>query len=148
MQINFSSLKFQRIKVGTFFLFIMSIDYQKHPATPILILPDPGDGIIEGFFLITIIIFLIYLFLGKVENLKSDVNYLARTKLSMYQNLVQSVFENKLNKNQHKSEKTSHLYFQQLPKDLVMKLYSVFEDDFHLGGYDYPQTYLDAAQKK
>lgn len=66
----------------------------------------------------------------------------------MYQNLVQSVFENKLNKNQHKSEKTSHLYFQQLPKDLVMKLYSVFEDDFHLGGYDYPQKYLDAAALK
>lgn len=89
-----------------------------------------------------------YDFIGKVENLESDVNYLARTKLSMYQNLVQSVFENKLNKNQHKSEKTSHLYFQQLPKDLVMKLYSVFEDDFHLGGYDYPQTYLDAAALK
>ena len=92
--------------------------------------------------------YLCFSFLGKVENLESDVNYLARTKLSMYQNLVQSVFENKLNKNQHKSEKTSHLYFQQLPKDLVMKLYSVFEDDFHLGGYDYPQKYLDAAALK
>ena len=92
--------------------------------------------------------FYVSFFLGKVENLKSDVNYLTRTKLSMYQNLVQSVFENKLNKNQHKSEKTSHLYFQQLPKDLVIKLYSVFEDDFHLGGYDYPQTYLDAAAQK
>ena len=95
-----------------------------------------------------VIIFMFPSFLGKVENLKSDVNYLTRTKLSMYQNLVQSVFENKLNKNQHKSEKTSHLYFQQLPKDLVIKLYSVFEDDFHLGGYDYPQTYLDAAAQK
>lgn len=94
------------------------------------------------------VIILCFSFLGKVENLESDVNYLARTKLSMYQNLVQSVFENKLNKNQHKSEKTSHLYFQQLPKDLVMKLYSVFEDDFHLGGYNYPQTYLDAAARK
>ena len=90
---------------------------------------------------------MILLFTGKFETLQSDINYLSSMKFPMYQNQIQSVFDDhKLNKNENKSEKTSSSYFQQLSKELVLKLYSVFQDDFHVGEYDYPQMYLDAAQ--
>ena len=86
-----------------------------------------------------------YDFVGKIETLEADVTHLASTKLPMYQGQIEAVFGQKINKNHDKSEKTAHLYFKQLKKDLVLELYSVYEDDFLVGGYEYPQSYLDSA---
>ena len=87
-----------------------------------------------------------YDFIGKIETLNTDIKYIAQIKFPMYQSQIQSVFSEQLNKSEKKSEKTSYLYFKQLSKDLVLKLYTVFQDDFHIGGYEYPKMYLDAAK--
>ena len=85
-----------------------------------------------------------YDFLGKVETLSSDVDYLNKT--GIFPLNLTSLFQEKFNKSGNKTQKNALLYFAQLPKETVLKLYSLFEDDFEIGGYEYPNEYLQVAK--
>jgi len=58
-----------------------------------------------------------------------------------FQPLQKHLFSVKFNKN--RKEESSKAYFSQLDSTLIMQLYSLFEDDFQLGNYDYPTDYLN-----
>ena len=81
-----------------------------------------------------------YDFIGKVETLQSDVEALA-PQIRGFQPSQRQLFSVKFNKN--RKEETSKAYFSQLDSSLIMQLYSLFEDDFRLGNYDYPSDYLN-----
>ena len=81
-----------------------------------------------------------YDFIGKVETLQSDVEALA-PQIRGFQPSQRQLFSVKFNKN--RKEETSKAYFSQLDSPLIMQLYSLFEDDFQLGNYDYPIDYLN-----
>ena len=88
-----------------------------------------------------------YDFIGKVETWQSDVELLIES--GNFSEFDKSALCNqKLNQNQQKTtEDTSKLYFKQLSPELVIKLYNLYKIDFIIGGYDYPQSYVEVAKK-
>ena len=60
---------------------------------------------------------------------------------------LKSLISQKFNKNQEKTnEDTSLAYFKQLNPHLIMELYNLYKFDFLIGGYDYPQNYVDMVK--
>ena len=88
-----------------------------------------------------------YDFIGKVETWQSDVELLIESgNFSEFEKTA--LCNQKLNQNQQKTtEDTSKLYFKQLSPELVIKLYNLYKNDFIIGGYDYPQSYVEVAKK-
>ena len=84
-----------------------------------------------------------YDFIGKVETLQSDIDSLS-PKIPGFQEEMRELFRVKYNKN--RKEETTKAYFTQLDQGLIMKLYQLYEDDFQLGGYDYPTEYFTTKQ--
>ena len=84
-----------------------------------------------------------YDFIGKVETLQSDIDILS-PQIPGFQPEMRELFRVKYNKN--RKEETSKAYFTQLEKALILKLYQLYEDDFQLGGYDYPLDYFGMNQ--
>ena len=80
-----------------------------------------------------------YDFIGKVETLQSDIDILS-PQIPGFQPEMRELFRVKYNKN--RKEETSKAYFTQLEQALILKLYQLYEDDFQLGGYDYPLDYF------
>ena len=87
-----------------------------------------------------------YDFIGKVENWHSNILYLLkRDEFSAFD--LKSLISQKFNKNQEKTnEDTSLAYFKQLNPHLIIKLYNLYKFDFLIGGYDYPQNYVDMVK--
>jgi len=87
-----------------------------------------------------------YNFIGKVETWESDIQQLS--ELSEFSNFdLSSLIGQKFNRNKEKTtEDTSKLYFKQLSQDLIIKLYTMYESDFLIGGYDFPQNYINMAK--
>ena len=80
-----------------------------------------------------------YDFIGKVETLQNDVEKIS-PHIRGFQPQMRNLFSVKFNKNR-KSE-TSRAYFSQLSPTLIKQLYALYEDDFHLGNYEYPHEYF------
>ena len=87
-----------------------------------------------------------YDFIGKVETWHSDISHLIQSDFFEFE--VKSLLMNKYNRNQEKTtEDTCISYFKQLNPQLIIKLYNLCKSDFLIGGYDYPQNYIDMAKK-
>ena len=88
-----------------------------------------------------------YDFIGKVETWYSDISYLLkRNEFSVFD--LKSLISQKFNENQEKTTKdTSLAYFKQLNSHLIVQLYNLYKNDFLIGGYDYPQNYIDMFKK-
>ena len=88
-----------------------------------------------------------YDFIGKVETWHSDISYLTKTaKFSKFG--LKSLMSTKFNGNQEKTTKdTTITYFKQLNPQLIIELYNLYKNDFLIGGYKYPQNYIDMAKK-
>ena len=84
-----------------------------------------------------------YDFIGKVETLQSDIDILS-PQIPGFQAEMRELFRVKYNKN--RKEETTKAYFTQLEEELILKLYQLYEDDFQLGGYDYPMEYFGMKQ--
>ena len=85
-----------------------------------------------------------YDFIGKVETLSTDISYLDQTGKFGHELIPE--FAHKFNQNSQKTEETAKLYFKQLSKETVVKLYTLYMDDFIIGGYDFPQDFIDLAR--
>lgn len=85
-----------------------------------------------------------YDFIGKVETLTSDIALL--DQMQVFPLPLNLVMSEKFNRNGDDTDKLSRLYFKQLSKDLVLQLYNIYQDDFALGGYEYPKDYLELAK--
>ena len=84
-------------------------------------------------------------FIGKLETLATDIETLSNNNKFANFNLSSLVSGKKFNQNNQKTD-TSLGYFQQLTFETIKKLYSLYESDFLIAGYEYPQNYIDAAK--
>ena len=87
-----------------------------------------------------------YDFLGKLETLPSDIAYLAQSSEQFSKFSLNDLFSVKFNKNGAKTHQVSKEYFSTLKKETVKELAQLYHDDFSIGGYDYPQEYIDVAK--
>ena len=87
-----------------------------------------------------------YDYIGKLENLTKDVECILK-HFPNYDLLQQMKLQTrfKLNsKGQHDGNMTMD-YFSTLSKQQIIDLYHMFKNDFEIGGYDYPQMYIDVG---
>ena len=87
-------------------------------------------------------------FIGKIENLNDDVRCVL-DKFPDYEILqrMESRIKKKVNAKGHHNKNMTLKYFSQLSRKKVLELYKMYEDDFSIGGYDYPQKYIDVSIK-
>ena len=85
-------------------------------------------------------------YIGKIETLKDDVGCIL-DKFSNYELLhrMESRIQTKVNAKGHHNKDMTMKYFSELHKEKVLELYKMYEDDFSIGGYDYPQKYIDVS---
>ena len=89
-----------------------------------------------------------YDYIGKIETLKDDVRCIL-DQFPDYKSLhrMESRIKKKVNAKGHHSKDMTLEYFSKLPRQKVIELYKMYEDDFAIGGYDYPQKYIDVSLK-
>ena len=80
------------------------------------------------------------IFLAK-EPSKEEINFIVAAGVKWSQNTT--IFAQKKNASLGKFQNTSEKYFMQLSKKQILKLYKMYEMDFLIGGYPYPQRYID-----
>ena len=87
-----------------------------------------------------------YDFIGKVETWTSDIENLSEmTEFKDFD--LSSTNKEKFNQNTKKSkEDISQVYFKQLNQEIIIKLYNIYKSDFFIGGYKYPQSYIDSVK--
>jgi chondroitin 4-sulfotransferase 11 len=83
-----------------------------------------------------------YDFIGKLETLQNDLDYLKLKFPVEVREKIDDIFALKKNAALGKSHETSEMYFKQLPKKLILKLYQAYKQDFAIGGYPYPEKYI------
>ena len=88
-----------------------------------------------------------YDFVGRVESLQTDVQELIDIfpHYKTLQNMKQRIKEKINGGHTHHTSNLTLRYFSELTKETTKKLYNRYIDDFELGGYEYPQTYIDQA---
>ena len=84
-----------------------------------------------------------YNFIGKLETLQNDLAYLKIKFPSDVSEKISDIFSVKKNASHGKSGRTSEKYFSQLSKDMIRRLYQAYESDFLIGGYPYPDKYIN-----
>jgi hypothetical protein len=87
-----------------------------------------------------------YDFIGKVETWRSDIQNLSEmTEFADFD--LSSTNKEKFNQNTKKTkEDISQVYFKQLNQEIIIKLYNIYKSDFLIGGYNYPQSYIDSIK--
>ena len=88
-----------------------------------------------------------YDFIGRVETLENDVQKLTDEfpHYKTLQNMNERV-KKKINGGHTKHTGSLTLnYFSELTQENIKKLYNRYIDDFRLGGYEFPQVYIDQA---
>ena len=87
-------------------------------------------------------------FIGKIETFNEDVRYIL-DEFSDYEILqrIDSRIKKKVNAKGRHNKNMTLKYFSQLSRKKVLELYKMYEDDFSIGGYDYPQKYIDVSIK-
>ena len=87
-----------------------------------------------------------YDFIGKVETWTSDIRNLSEmTEFKDFD--LSSTNKERFNQNTKKSkEDISQVYFKQLNQEIIIKLYNIYKSDFFIGGYKYPQSYIDSVK--
>ena len=78
--------------------------------------------------------------IGKVETMSEDLDLM--TNSGHLPRSLQKIVQQKHNKNQQSTENLAKAYFKQLDRELTMKLFSYFEEDFIIGNYKFPKDYL------
>ena len=84
-----------------------------------------------------------YDFIGKLETIKSDLEQLQKKFPVEIREKIKTIFAQKKNASVGKLQNTSEKYFLQLSKKQILRLYKMYEMDFLIGGYPYPQKYID-----
>ena len=87
-----------------------------------------------------------YDFIGKVETWTSDIQNLSEmTEFTDFD--LRSTNKKRFNQNTKNSKKDiSQVYFKQLNQETIIKLYNIYKSDFFIGGYKYPQSYIDSVK--
>ena len=88
-----------------------------------------------------------YNYVGKLETLKQDVDCILAA-FPEYELLhrMKTRIKVKVNASGHHNKNMTIDYFTQLSRKTIDKLYSMYEADFALGGYEYPQKYIHAGR--
>jgi hypothetical protein len=81
-------------------------------------------------------------FVGKLETLESDVQGLSTQFPEIFDQEILKIFRSKQNSSPGTSERTTRYAFSKLSKTLIKDLYNVYESDFLVGGYPYPEEYI------
>ena len=84
-----------------------------------------------------------YDFIGKLETIKSDLEQLQTKFPVKIREKIKTIFAQKKNASLGKFQNTSDIYFMQLSKKQILRLSKMYEMDFLIGGYPYPQRYID-----
>ena len=86
-------------------------------------------------------------YVGKLEALKNDVECIldAFPNYAKLQQMKLKIRKKVNAKGNHSTNMTME-YFSQLSTETVVSLYKMYEDDFKLGGYEYPKKYIDIAR--
>ena len=87
-----------------------------------------------------------YDYIGRLETLSKDVDCIL-DKFSKHNSLHQMKerIKKKVNASGHHNKNMTIDYFSQLSRTTILKLYEMYKDDFVLGGYEYPQKYVDVG---
>jgi hypothetical protein len=88
-----------------------------------------------------------YDFVGKLENMESDVEDLKLFLDGSLDVFLGDVLSKK-NALRKMSDNLTKKYFSQLSKDLVLQLYKAYESDFQVGGYPFPVEYFEYGKTK
>ena len=88
-----------------------------------------------------------YNFIGKIESLEQDVECLLQhfPGYTKFQN-IRDKMKSKVNAQGHHNANMTMEYFSQLSKHDIRNLYKMYETDFVMGGYEYPQYYIDKGK--
>ena len=86
-------------------------------------------------------------FIGKIETFQQDVSCLVNNfpKYAILQSMEHKTKE-KVNANADHDKDLSMKYFSELTKSQVLDLYNLYELDFIVGGYKFPQQYIEVAK--
>jgi chondroitin 4-sulfotransferase 11 len=82
-------------------------------------------------------------FIGKLETLQTDLAILKNKFPEKIREKISDIFAMKKNAALRKSRDTSEKYFSQLSKKMIKKLFHVYKTDFLIGGYPYPEKYIN-----
>lgn len=86
-----------------------------------------------------------YDFVGKMETLRDDLEALKDHIPAEFREAIDRIFNSRKNASKGKSSSTSIHYFSQISKNLILRLYRSYKEDFDLGGYPYPEQYIEAG---
>ena len=88
-----------------------------------------------------------YNFIGKIESLEQDVECILQ-HFPDYAKLqtIKDKLKAKVNAQGHHNSNMTMEYFSQLSKHDIRNLYKMYETDFVMGGYEYPQHYIDKGK--
>ena len=86
-------------------------------------------------------------FIGKIETFQQDVSCLVNNfpEYAILQSMEHKTKE-KLNANADHDKDLSMKYFSELTKSQVLDLYNLYKLDFLIGGYKFPQRYIEVAK--
>ena len=88
-----------------------------------------------------------YDFVGRIETLEEDVKKLT-DKFPQYKTLqnMRERVKKKINGDHTKhTDSLTFRYFSEITKETIKELYNRYIDDFRIGGYEYPQIYVNQA---
>ena len=88
-----------------------------------------------------------YNFIGKLETLEEDVECILK-QFPDYDKLqaIRRKLKSKVNAKGHHNKDMTKEYFAQLSKNVIKDLYKMYEIDFWMGGYEYPQAYIEIGR--
>ena len=88
-----------------------------------------------------------YSFIGKLESLEEDVECILKHFPDYFKlQVIRSKLKAKVNAKGHHNKDMTMEYFAQLSKNVIKDLYKMYEVDFLMGGYEYPQAYIEIGR--